>query len=135
MLSFTSDYALRAVLLLAQERTCRAIPADEIAFRTGAPRNYMAKTLGALAKVGVVSSTRGPQGGFSLSVPATELTLATVIDCFDEPRPQTRCMLGSTPCDADNPCAAHDGWTAVKIACRTPLLTTTVGDLLANRAI
>ena len=130
MLSATSDHALRALLVLARAR--RVMRADEIAKATGAPQNYMAKTLNALARAGIVASARGPAGGFALAVPAASLSLARVVDLFETPRAQTRCMLGNAPCDPAHPCAAHDCWTRVMRARREPLLFTTVADLLAS---
>src|SRR5215211_1859063 len=118
MLSSTSDYALRAILVLAQATDGRPLRADEIARATGSPANYLAKTLNALAKVGIVSSARGPRGGFALAVAADELTLAHIVDCFDEARPVTRCLLGTRPCDARHSCRAHERWTAVRAARR-----------------
>ena len=132
MLSSTSDYALRAVLFLARDGEGRSRRADEIAEATAAPRNYLAKTLNALAKAGIVSSARGPQGGFTLACDPATLTIARVVDCFDEPRPQSRCMLGTAPCDPAHPCAAHGRWTAVKHERRQPLATTTIADLLTS---
>jgi Rrf2 family protein len=134
MLSSTSDYALRAILVLAQASGGRPLRAEQIARATGSPANYLAKTLNALAKAGLVTSTRGPFGGFVLAVPASELTVARIIDCFDEPRPQTRCLLGSAPCDPRHPCAAHERWTAVKTARRAALADTTVADLVVTTA-
>ncbi len=133
MLSATSDYALRAILVLAREYGGRPVCADEIAESIGAPRNYLAKTLNALAKSGIVSSSRGPQGGFTLSTAPESLTLAAVIDLFDEPRAQARCLLGTVPCDPAHPCAAHHRWTALTAARRAPLATTTFADLLGER--
>jgi Rrf2 family protein len=132
VLSFTADYALRAILLLARHPGQRSLRADEIAHATGAPRNYMAKTLNALAKAGLVTSARGPQGGFTLACAPDAMTIARVVDCFDEPRPQRRCLLGTSACDPARPCAAHGRWTAIKDARRTPLVCTTVADLLAD---
>ncbi|HKH90852.1 MAG TPA: Rrf2 family transcriptional regulator [Gemmatimonadaceae bacterium] len=132
MLSSTSDYALRATLLLARHRGGRALRADEIAEATGAPRNYMAKTLNALAKAGIVTSARGPLGGFALACAPDDLTIARVIDCFDEARPQRRCLLGNAPCDARHPCTAHGRWTAIKDARRAFYADTTVADLIAG---
>lgn len=132
MLSSTSDHALRAILLLAQAEAGRPMRADEIARATGSPANYLAKTLNALAKAGLVSSARGPQGGFMLLVPADELSLARIADCFDEPRPNTRCLLGDRPCDGRHPCRAHERWTAVQEAHRASLADTTVADLLVG---
>jgi Rrf2 family protein len=132
VLSSTADYALRAILVLAKHRGTRALRADEIADATGSPRNYMAKTLNALAKAGLVTSARGPLGGFIIACDPHELTVASIIDQFDEPRPQRRCLLGTAPCDPAKPCAAHHLWTAITTARRAPLATTTVADLLAG---
>ena len=134
MLSSTSDYALRAILVLAQATDGRPLRADQIARATASPANYLAKTLNALAKAGLVNSTRGPYGGFVLAIPAAELSLAQIIDCFDEPRPQTRCLLGNAPCDSRRPCTAHTRWTAIKDARRAALADTTVADLLGGSA-
>jgi Rrf2 family transcriptional regulator, iron-sulfur cluster assembly transcription factor len=130
MLSATADHAIRAVLVLA--RADRFMRAEEIAAATGAPHNYMAKTLNALAKTGLVTSARGPAGGFTLAVAPSAIPIARIVDLFDIPRVRTRCMLGSIPCDPSNPCTAHECWTRMTDARREPLLNTTVADLLAG---
>lgn len=134
MLSHTSDHAIRAMLVLARRHGQGLVRTEEIADATGAPRNYLSKTLYALVKAGLVTSARGPAGGFALAAAPETVTLARVIDCFDEPRPHTRCLLGSAPCNPARPCAAHDRWTAVMAARRVPLVTTTLADLLAGDA-
>jgi Rrf2 family protein len=135
VLSSTADYALRAILVLAREYGRRPLRADEIADATGAPRNYMAKTLNALVKAGLLTSSRGPLGGFSLAISPRSLTLARVIDCFDEPRPHTHCLLGDKACDPTNPCAAHDVWSRITATRREPLASTTIADLTGEFAV
>lgn len=135
MVSLTADYALRAMLLLAQPDTTRALRADEIAEATGAPRNYMAKVLNAVAKAGLITSARGPAGGFTLAVPADEITLSRVVELFDAVPANSRCMLGSGPCDPAFPCRAHDAWQAVNSARRSPFTHTTIADLLEGRVV
>ena len=134
MISATSEYALRAVLVLAQagDRTVRA---DEIADAIGAPRNYLAKTLNALAKQGVVTSARGPQGGFQLAIPAARLTVAAVVDCFDEQRRQRICLLGNSACNPEQPCAGHHRWVVIAMAQRAPLTSTTIADLIGEQTV
>ena len=132
MLSVTADHAVRALLVLGRHYGERPVRADEIADATGAPRNYLAKTLNVLAKSGIVSSARGPFGGFALAVAPERLTLARVVDLFDEPRSQSKCMLGTAPCDPHRPCAAHVRWTAITNARRAPLCATSIADLLGN---
>jgi Rrf2 family protein len=130
MLSQTSEHAIRALLYLAQRPTGQAVPAERIARALGAPANYLAKTLNALAKHGLVSSTRGPAGGFCLRAPAGAITLAEVVEAFGEQRAQAICMLGDRPCSARTPCAAHVRWMQVQGAMHAPLRSTSIADLL-----
>ena len=133
MLSNTADYALRAILVLARASSgqrATALRADEIADAIGAPRNYLAKTLNALAKARLVASARGPGGGFTLAVAPTSLTVAEIVDLFDEPRPMPRCLLGTAPCNPAAPCVAHERWSAITAARREPFASTTIAQLL-----
>lgn len=131
-LSNTADYALRAVVVLGRSFGAGVLHADEIARATGTPRNYMAKVLNALAKAGVVSSARGPMGGFVLAAAPETITLAQVIEIFDQPHRHTRCLLGNGPCCASDPCTAHRTWDAVMHRRREPLVATTISDLLQS---
>lgn len=134
MLSQTSEHALRAVLYLAQRAQREEhVSAEVIAEALGAPRNYLSKTLNALAREGIVSSTRGPNGGFRLEAAPERLTLAEVVRPFDEPRSRRICLLGGRPCGDRTPCDAHFRWKAVSEAVWAPLRRTTVAELLDRR--
>jgi Rrf2 family protein len=130
MLSRTADYAVRAVVLLARHHGERLVSADEIASVLGAPRNYMSKTLNTLARRGVLTSMRGPGGGFGLALAPDALSVATVIDVFADARPVvTRCLLEDRPCNIDEPCSAHRRWMTITRIAREPLVGTTIGEL------
>jgi len=130
LISQTAEHALRAVLYLARQPG--PTPAVEIAAALGAPSNYLSKTLHRLAKAGVVIGTRGPTGGFRLTVSPEELPIARVIEAFDEPRGSGTCLLGGHRCNPLEPCAAHRHWTAIKEEARGALARTTVADLLVG---
>lgn len=132
VLSKTGDYALRALLVLARRGVGRPLPAEALAAAIGAPANYMGKTLHALARAGLVRGTRGPSGGFALTVEPDTITLARIADLFGEPPATRRCLLGNGPCNPAAPCAAHSRWMRVVCATREPLATTTLADLLAD---
>lgn len=132
MLSQTAEHAMRAVLYLAQRAPGEAVPAEAIAEALDAPRSYLSKTLAALARQGIVSSMRGPTGGFRLAVAPERLTVEEVVRAFDEPRARAACLLGGKPCRDDAPCAAHYRWKAVTEDAREPLRRTTVADLLGT---
>lgn len=131
LLSTTADYALRAVLAIARVPSGVA-RAHEVADAIGAPRNYTAKTLNSLVKAGVLASTRGPSGGFSLAVAPTTLTVARIAGVFDghTSGQTTRCLLHDRPCDPEHPCVAHERWSDVPRAAQHALATITIADLL-----
>jgi Rrf2 family protein len=132
MLSQTAEYALRAALYLARQPDGRPVTADTIAQALGAPANYMAKTLNALARAGILIGLRGPTGGFRLVRDPALLTVAEIAGTFDEAVARPMCLLGGRPCNSASPCEAHERWTAVTDAMREPLHTTTVADLLID---
>lgn len=126
----TADYAVRAAVLLARHHDARRMSADEISSLVSAPRNYMSKTLHTLVRHGLLTSMRGPGGGFALAISPDVLTIGTILDVFADTRPGvTRCVLADRPCDATAPCSAHDRWTTITRTARDPLLETTIGAL------
>lgn len=131
-LSQTAEHALRAVLYLARQPHGARVPAELIAEALAAPRNYLAKTLGALAKAGVITGARGPHGGFRLAVPAGQLSLARVVRPFTDAAGSAVCLAGDRACDARRPCAAHERWSAVQADLLAPMERTTIADLLGQ---
>lgn len=130
MLPRTAEHAVRAAVFLARHHGKRLVSADEIALVVGAPRNYLSKTLNALANAGVLVSMRGPGGGFALARPADCLSVADVVDVFSGSTFRAaRCVLEDRPCNSDNPCTAHQRWTTMTRIAREPLVATTIGDL------
>lgn len=132
MLSQTAEYALRATLYLARCGDRRPVTAEAIATALGAPANYMSKTLHALAKAGIVEGVRGPNGGFRLVPSPSALTVARVVEIFDEPSERTTCLLGGGGCDPENPCDAHFRWMGMQRAMHAPLSSTTLADLVKD---
>ncbi|MCG6955252.1 MAG: Rrf2 family transcriptional regulator [Gemmatimonadetes bacterium] len=126
ILSRTAIYALKAVLYLAEHVGDELARVDDIAEALDVPRNYLSKILHVLARSGVLSSTRGPRGGFRLGVDAAKLTLDRVVDPFDEVASGSGCLLGRERCSDDNPCAAHARWQSVSTAVRAFFRETTV---------
>ena len=136
MISRTAEYAVRAVVVLARHFGERLMSADAIASRIGAPRNYLSKTLNALARSGILTSARGPGGGFSLAVSPDTLTVAAVVDVFDGIRPGAlRCLVRDAACDPANACAAHRRWLAITRGGREPLTHTAISELSGDSGL
>jgi Rrf2 family protein len=134
VISGTSRYAIRAVVYLAERGKGPLVRVDEIARAIKVPRNYLSKTLHVLAREGVLASTRGPRGGFTLAAPPTALTLARITAPFDGFE-ERRCLLGRPTCSRDHPCAAHSRWQHVAASLQQFFAETTVADLLAGEDV
>lgn len=134
MLSRTAEYALRAVLHLAECADGSAVGAGEVASRLDVPERYLARVLNALARAGVLASTRGAQGGFRLAVCPSRLKLATVVAPFDAVGDPPQCLLRDQQCGVGMPCIAHARWHDVAGSVRRFFQQTTVGDLVQGTA-
>jgi Rrf2 family iron-sulfur cluster assembly transcriptional regulator len=128
-ISGTTQYAIRAVLFVAEHGADEPVRVDSIAAALQVPRNYLSKTLHALARAGVLKSGRGPRGGFQLAFPPAQLSLARVAEPFDDLAAR-RCLLGRTNCGWKNPCSVHPRWEAVSNQLQSFFRETTIADLL-----
>src|SRR2546426_7902036 len=78
------DYALRAVIHLANEETSdRACSVTEIAAQERIPRQFLEKIVRELIHKGLVRSRRGPHGGYVLARPADQVTFRDVIEAVE----------------------------------------------------
>lgn len=105
MLSLTTEYALRAVVCLADDAP-RAKTTQQIADASHAPAGYLSKVMQMLGRAGIVTSQRGMGGGFVLARDAADITVEAVVSAVD-PLPRIRaCPLGYAHPDGGL-CALH----------------------------
>lgn len=95
MLSQKTRYGLRALLHLAQHVGARPAQLADIAQAQAVPRKYLELIMVELKRAGVVSSRRGPGGGYALARPAEEINFAEVIRALDGP-------IALVPCASEN---------------------------------
>jgi Rrf2 family iron-sulfur cluster assembly transcriptional regulator len=134
LLSKSGEYALLALLHLAERSDTTPVRVKEIAAALGAPTNYLSKVLHQLSRAGVLHSVRGPHGGFSLAIPTDELSLAEALGPIEAERLGRRCLLGRPECRDDDPCAAHEQWRSLSDHIDRFLDETTLATLLASDA-
>jgi Rrf2 family protein len=92
MLSQTAEYALRAIVYLADQDGPQT--SQQIAQVTRVPAGYLAKVMQGLARAGLVHSQRGLHGGFTLVKAADELTVWEVVEAVDPIQRIRSCPLG-----------------------------------------
>ncbi|MBU8893656.1 MAG: Rrf2 family transcriptional regulator [Bacteroidales bacterium] len=102
MLSNTCKYAIRAVTYLALNgKEEKKIGIKEISKELYIPTPFLGKILQTLAKNKMLSSTKGPNGGFSLGRPAKEITLLNIIEIIDGMDLFSDCLIGLRTCSAN----------------------------------
>lgn len=134
-LTSKSEYALLAVIEITLNAQEGAVSSRAIAEKRGIPLNFLEQILHELRKVGIITSVRGPKGGFILGRPANEITVLNVVEAVDGPLVSTVCA--GTPeneatCARSEVCAAASVWGRATEALRTELEGTTI-DTLALR--
>lgn len=108
---------------------------DDIARALSVPRNYLSKILHELGRAGVLTSSRGPGGGFRLARPAEQLVLEEVVGPFDPLDERPSCLLGREGgCSEDDPCRAHGSWREISAGLQSFFRETTVAQLLDHEA-
>jgi Rrf2 family protein len=94
MISTTGEYALRAMVALAQAHP-NPRTAAQLAEVTKVPAGYIAKILQQLARRGLIGSRRGLGGGFTIETSPDQINLLTILEAVDAaPERITRCPLG-----------------------------------------
>jgi len=103
-LSHLADYAVVLMTAAARRPAGARLSATELSGETGVPLPTAQKLMGQLAACGLLSSARGAAGGFSLSRPADEITLADIVEAVEGPIAMTVCSEGRTDCALDAHC-------------------------------
>src|SRR6185437_599808 len=115
MFSKTCEYAIRAVLFIAQKSSDgRKVGIKEIAKGIDSPEHFIAKILQDLSRNGLVQSQKGPTGGFYLDKPALNNTLADIVRKVDGDKIFSGCGLGLKQCSETKPCPLHETFKKIR---------------------
>lgn len=103
-------FAVTAMIDLALRESDGPVTLAGIAERQQISLSYLEQLFGKLRRHKLVASVRGPGGGYTLALPAEEVTVADIIVAVDEPLDATQCG-GKSNCHDDHVCMTHDLWT------------------------
>jgi Rrf2 family transcriptional regulator, iron-sulfur cluster assembly transcription factor len=124
-------YAVRGMLYLAMMQNEKPyVQAGEIAAKLGVPRYFIGKILKMLVKEGLLSSSKGPSGGFSIEESAMETPLVTIAELTEGTNFLKQCMLKVKECNPASPCPLHYQFELVKLRLKSVLSETVISDLL-----
>ncbi len=97
------------------------------------PEAYLAKLLQELSRHNIISSTRGPKGGFYLNAEDKSRTLMDIVKVIDGERRVNSCVMGLENCDMQNPCVLHTLVGVNKSNLIKVLESTTILDLIKGK--
>jgi Rrf2 family iron-sulfur cluster assembly transcriptional regulator len=124
-------YAVTAMLDLSLNYQVGAITLADISERQGISLSYLEQLFARLRKQELVSSSRGPGGGYRLSRPAEEITVLEVISAVDESVDTTQCE-GRHNCHGEDPCLSHELWQSLSDQIRSYLDGITLAEVVKN---
>lgn len=127
-------YAVTAMLDLALHFGEGPITLSDIAQRQGISLSYLEQLFARLRKKSLVSSVRGPGGGYSLGREAAEIFVGEVITAVDENVDTTRCH-GAHNCQNNGRCLTHDLWTDLSNQIYNYLNQISLQDLMDRQAV
>jgi Rrf2 family transcriptional regulator, iron-sulfur cluster assembly transcription factor len=128
ILNKTTRYALTALAFMAT-RDEEMYSAEYLYEQLNIPRRYLRRLLTDLSRLGFISSTKGRNGGFVISIPLEEINFLRIINSMEEPGAMNTCILGFSCCIVDKPCIMHDQWIDAKTTMTDTLTNTTLADL------
>lgn len=131
-LSKKADYALMAVRHLALKSGPLSASAREIAEQYDIPIELMAKVLQRLVRAGLLISTQGTRGGYTLSRPASSISVADVIQAIDGPFTVTACSTEKNDCEQYSKCSIRDPLWQIRERIAVTLGTVSIAEMAAE---
>jgi Rrf2 family protein len=123
------EYALQAVLFLALKTDGEMTSIKELTRRLDIPHHFLGKILQDLTKKRLLTSLKGPTGGFGLAMPAKEITLFHIVEAIDGADFLKTCVLGFRECSGSSPCAVHEKWASLRESVYSMLVSKNIAQL------
>ena len=126
-------FAVTAMIDLAQRQSNGPVTLAGISERQKISLSYLEQLFGKLRRHGLVSSVRGPGGGYNLAQPAAGISVADIVTAVDEPLDATQCG-GKENCADDKRCMTHELWATLNKKMHEYLSSVSLADLVAQQA-
>ncbi len=112
-----TEYAVRAIIEISLVGDDKPAQVREIASKQAIPERFLEQVMAALKKASLIESIRGAQGGYRLTRPASEITMAQIIEAIEGPMQVMECLSKDNEhqkCHQAGLCAVKDVWASVQ---------------------
>jgi len=127
-------YAVTAMLDVAIHAASGPVPLADISERQGISLSYLEQLFSRLRKSGIVSSVRGPGGGYRLGKCSAQITISHIILAVNESVDATKCS-GSGDCQGGEQCITHSLWEGLSKRIENFLENITLAELVEERNV
>ena len=124
-------FAVTAMVDLAMRQNRGPVTLAAISERQRISLSYLEQLFGKLRRARLVSSVRGPGGGYNLAQTPQSISVADIVAAVDEPLDATQCG-GKENCHDDKRCMTHDLWATLNEKMYDYLSSVTLADLVAH---
>jgi Rrf2 family protein len=128
-LTRAADYAVRVMIHLAKTPRGTRVTLPVLAAATGVPDSFLSKVLQSLARARLVTSRRGPAGGFQISAQGRQASMLDVIEAIDGPVNLNVCLGNNQACPRKLWCPAHPVWVKAQEALLEMLSEARISDV------
>src|SRR3954468_16683422 len=126
-------FAVTAMVDLALRQTGGPVTLSAISERQHISLSYLEQLFGKLRRHKLVSSVRGPGGGYNLAQPLNATSVADIILAVDEPLDATQCGGKENCVDGEKRCMTHDLWATLNTKMFEYLSSVTLQDLVDHQ--
>ena len=128
-LSTRSRYSVRILLELARNEDQHPLQVSEISRRQKIPAKYIEQLIRTLKSSALISSSRGPKGGYALAVAPAQISLGQIVRLFEGQSDLVECVGSPDKCPKAEDCPVRDAWAQANKALFEKLDTISIDDL------
>lgn len=133
MISKSCKYAIRAAIYIASKSKDNIkLSVKEIAKGIDAPEAFTAKVLQVLNKHRIVTSLKGPYGGFYCEKPQLKIPIINIVNAMDGLFVFRDCVLGLHECSDEHPCPMHHQYAKTRDSMLRSFQETTIAKLAGD---
>ncbi|WP_165252486.1 Rrf2 family transcriptional regulator [Adlercreutzia sp. ZJ304] len=133
-ISTKTRYGMRFMIDVAEHWGSGCISMKDVADRQGISKKYLEQVVAPLAQAGLLNVTRGNRGGFQLSRPPEEITLADIVNASEDGIELLDCLGCLSACEREDNCISHNVWGGMQHAIINYLESRTLADVIKESA-
>jgi len=130
-----ADYAVRAVLYLANLGTSERAATSTVAEEQRIPPSFLAKIISQLSIAGLLHTSRGARGGVTLAREPEDISLLEVVEAIDGPIQLNECVAEDSQCSFDDSCPLRSVWSDAQNELVARLKKTTFAQLMHQNKV